>query len=101
MHMHARMGPQGLCCITAGFVQTSTESVNTFKSRVAALLAILASYLCSITDPQLKDVFTGSFFLTVHVGFSLLCDEVEELGSIVCGVDAPPSFCLFLSSDEI
>lgn len=82
-------------------MQTSTDSVSTIESYSAAFPTILVSYLCSITDPQLKHIFTGSFFLITHVDFFLLCDEVEVLGSIVCGVGAPPNLLLFLTSDGL
>lgn len=68
------MGPQGM--LHQGLCRLPL-TVGTFESYPAAFPAMLVSYLCSITDPQLKHIFTGSFFLIVHVDFFLLCNEVE------------------------
>lgn len=83
----------------AGFEQTSTDSVSTLESNPAASPAVLVSHLFIITDSQLKDICMVDFFLIIHGDFFRLHDEVEVLGSIVCGAGAPPDLFLFLTSD--
>lgn len=93
----ARMWPQGalqqdLCRLPL------TLSAHLSLTLFLSLPSLFPTYVTSLI---LKQVFTGSFFLIIHVDIFLLCGKAEVLRSIDCEVGAPPDLFLFLTSDGI